>query len=40
MQSTDISEEKAELCYLFHAGFLLGLIFGPKDGDSVLQNVR
>jgi hypothetical protein len=21
-------------CYLFHAGFLLGLFFGPEDGGD------
>jgi hypothetical protein len=24
------------ICYLFHAGFLLDLIFEPEDGDSML----
>jgi hypothetical protein len=31
---------KKPACYLFHAGFLLGLFFGPEDeGDMFLRNV-
>jgi hypothetical protein len=31
---------KQVACYLFLAGFLLGLIFDPEDeGDTLLRNV-
>jgi hypothetical protein len=38
-QARNQSEEGKSPCYLFHAGFLLVLFFGPQDeGDIFLQN--
>jgi hypothetical protein len=30
-----IISQKSSPCYLFYAGFLVGLFFDPEDGDSV-----
>jgi hypothetical protein len=47
LKVNDVSEEYnayifrvEELATCFHAGFLLGVVFDPKDGgDMVLRNV-
>jgi hypothetical protein len=32
--NTPLDVRSQSFCYLFHAGFLIGLFFGPEDGGD------
>jgi hypothetical protein len=40
-QESSMRQAENSVCFLIHAGFLLGLLFNPEDGGEIfIRNVK